>query len=78
LRGRGHEGFAAHPKIKNKKSKQGSTFSVTVCTVSPGHWVNQADTQIGLVGATRLTGSDFRMNLLLLKGQGCVLRLCRV
>ena len=22
-----------------------STFPVTVCTVSPGHWVNKADTQ---------------------------------
>ena len=27
---------------------------------------------IGLVGATSLTGSDIRLNLLLLKGQGCV------
>ena len=23
----------------------GSTFPVLVCTVSPGHWVNKADTQ---------------------------------
>ena len=30
------------------------------CPVSPGHW------------ATRLTRSDFRLNLLLLKGQKCV------
>ena len=25
--------------------RAGSTFSVPVCTVSPGHWVNIADTQ---------------------------------
>jgi len=30
---------------------------------------------IGLAGATRLTQSDFRLNLLLLKGQRCVYRL---
>ena len=28
---------------------------------------------VGLVGATRLTRSDFRLNLLLLKGQRCVI-----
>ena len=49
----------------------GSTFPVPVCTVSTGHWVNKADS-IGLAGATRLTRSDFRLNLLLLKGQVCV------
>ena len=38
-----------------------------VCTVSPGNWVNKA------AGATRLTMSDFRLNLLLLESQGCVL-----
>ena len=43
--------------------RSGSTFPVPVCNVSPGHRVNQAD------GATRLTRSDFRLNLLLLKGQ---------
>ena len=25
--------------------RAGSTFLVPVCTVSPGHWVNKADTQ---------------------------------
>jgi len=25
--------------------RAGSTFPVPVCTVSPGHWVNKADTQ---------------------------------
>ena len=25
--------------------RAGSTFPVSVCTVSPGHWVNKADTQ---------------------------------
>ena len=44
-----------------------STFPVPVCTVSPGLWVDKA-----LAGATRLTWSDFRLNLLLLKGQSCV------
>ena len=37
----------------------GSTLPVPVCTVSPGHWVNKADTQ-------SLTRSDFSLNLLLL------------
>jgi len=41
----------------------GSTFPIPVCTVSPGHWVNNR---------TRLTWSDFRLNLLLLKVQRCV------
>ena len=53
--------------------RAGSTSPVPVCTVSPGHWVIKADTQyIWLAGATRLTRSDFKLNLLLLKGQGCV------
>ena len=43
--------------------RAGSTFPVPVCTESPGH-------SLGLAGATRLTRSDFRLNLLLLKGQG--------
>ena len=47
--------------------RAGSTFPVPVCTVSPGLWVDKA-----LAGATRLTWSDFRLNLLLLMGQGCV------
>ena len=34
-----------------------------------GKWSKHS---IGLAGATRLTRSDFRLNLLLLKGQGCV------
>ena len=42
--------------------RAGSTFSVPVCNVSPRHWVNKA-------GATRLTRSDFRLNLIFLKGQ---------
>ena len=50
--------------------RAGSTFTVPDCTISPGHRVNEADT-IGLAGSTRLTRSDFRLNLLLLKGQGC-------
>ena len=25
--------------------RAGSTFPVRICTVSPGHWVNKADTQ---------------------------------
>ena len=52
--------------------RAGSTFPVPVRTVSTGHWVNIADTQEDLAGATRLTRSDMRLNLLLLKGQGCV------
>ena len=48
--------------------RAGSTFLVLVCTETPGHWVNKA----GLAGATRLTWSDFRFNLLLLKDQKCV------
>ena len=40
----------------------GSTFPVTVCTVSPGHWVNKAATQQGW------------LNL----GQGCVAHLSGV
>ena len=53
--------------------RAGSTFPVPVHTVSPGHWVNKAGRHsIGLAGATRLTRSDFRLNLLLLKGQRCV------
>ena len=39
--------------------RAGSTFPVLVCTVSPGHWVNKADTQIGLAGE-RLTRSGVR------------------
>jgi len=45
--------------------RAGSTFPVPVCTVSPRH-------SLGLAGATRLTRSDFRLNLLLLKGHGWV------
>ena len=33
---------------------------------------NKCRHSIGLAGATRLTRSDFRLNLLLLKGQRCV------
>ena len=43
------------PPIKDKQRtraaivylnfRAGSTFPVPVCTVSPGHWVNKADTQ---------------------------------
>ena len=50
--------------------RAGSIFQVPVCTVFPGHWVIKH--LIGLAGATRLTRSDFRLNLLLLKGQGCL------
>jgi len=37
-----------------------------------GKWSRHS---IGLAGATRLTQSDFRLNLLLLKGEGSVLRI---
>ena len=57
--------------VENLNFRAWSTFLVPVCTASPGHWVNKADTQ-RLAGATRLTRSDFRLNLLLLKGQRCV------
>jgi len=52
--------------------RAGSTFPGPVYTVSPGHWLNKSKHLIGLAGATRLTRSDFRMNLLLLKGQRSV------
>ena len=41
--------------------RAGSIFLLPACTVSPGH-------SIGLAGATRLTRSDFRLNLLLQMG----------
>ena len=63
----------ARAAVVNLNFRAGSTFPVLVCTVSPGHRVNKADTQYGLAGATRLTRSDFRLNLLLLKGQGSVM-----
>ena len=50
-----------------------STFPVPVCTLSSRHWVNKAGTHIGLAGATRLTRLNFRLNLLLLKGQRCLI-----
>ena len=31
--------------VVHLKFRAGSTFPVPVCTVSPGHWVNNADTQ---------------------------------
>ena len=51
-----------------------STFSVPVCTVSPRRWVNKAlnRTSQCIASASRLTRSDFRLNLLLLKGQGSI------
>ena len=55
--------------IVHLNCRAGSTFPVRVFTVSPGHWVNNA---IGMAGATRLTWSHFRLNLLLLKGRRCV------
>ena len=47
--------------------RAGSTFPVPVCTASPGHWVQTLNSTIA--SATRLTQSDFRLNLLLMKGQ---------
>ena len=47
-------------------------FPEPVCTVSPGHWGRHSR---GLAGATRLTRSDFRLNLLLLKGQRCLIEI---
>ena len=47
--------------------RAGSMFPAPVCTVSPGHQVNK---QI-LNRTSRLTRSDFRLNLLVLKGQRC-------
>ena len=48
--------------------RAGSTFSVPDCIAQTlGKWSRHS---IGLAGATRLTRSDFRLNLLLLKGQG--------
>ena len=51
--------------------RTGSTFPVPVCTVSPGHWVNKKQTLNRTTYSTRLTRSDFRLNLFLLKGQRC-------
>ena len=62
----------ARAAIVHLNFRAGSTFPVSVCTVSPGHWVIKADTQFGLGGATRLMRSDFRLNLLLLKGERCL------
>ena len=56
--------------------RAGSTFPVSVCTVSPGLWVKKSRHSIGLFGATRLTQSDFMLHigadLLLPKEQRCV------
>ena len=58
--------------------RAGSTFPVPVCTVSPGLWVNKADTQYGLAGANKFDldavklYASYRLNLLLPKGQRCV------
>jgi len=65
------KGSKARAAAVHLNFRAGSTFPVPVCAVSPGNWVNKADTQ-GLAGATRLTRSDFRLNLLLRKGQRCV------
>ena len=56
--------------------RAGSIFPVPVCTVSPGLWVNEADTQqdypvCNKVDAVRLYAS-YRCRLILLKGQRCV------
>ena len=62
--------------------RAGSTFPVSVCTVSPG--LIKQTLNIGLAGATRLTRSDFMLhasyglNLLLPKGQSCVIKLCLI
>ena len=63
----------ARAAVVHLNFRAGSIFPVPVCTVSPGHRVNKADTQYGLAGVARLTRSDFRFNLLLLKGQGSVM-----
>ena len=41
--------------------RAGSTFPVPVCTVAHGNWVNKADNQQDIAGATRLTWSDFML-----------------
>ena len=53
--------------------RAGSTFPVPVCTVPHGLWVNDADNQqnYNKVDAARLYAL-YRLNLLLLKGQRCV------
>ena len=66
--------YSPLPRAAVVHFQAGSTFPGPVCTVSPGHWLNKSRHSIGLAGATRLTREDFRMNLLLLKGQGCVLQ----
>ena len=60
-------------RIVHLNFRAGSTFPVPGCTVSPGHWVKKSRHLIGQAVATRLTRSDFRLNLLLLKGQRCVI-----
>ena len=63
----------ARAAVVHLNFRAGSTFPVPVCTVSPGHRVNKANSQYGLASATRLTRSDFKLNLLLLKGQRSVM-----
>ena len=52
-------------------SEPGQPFRSQIVLYRPdiGWWSRHS---IWLAGATRLTRSDFRLNLLLLKGQGCV------
>ena len=54
------------PALVHWNFRAGSTFPIPVCTQSPGP-----------AGATRLTRSDFRWNLLLLKGQRCIMFMAR-
>ena len=67
----------SRPAVVHFNFRAGSTFPVLVCTVPHVHWVNKADnqqdySQCNKVDAVRLNAS-YRLNLLLLKGQRCMI-----
>ena len=67
--------FTSRAAVVHLNLRAGSTFQVPVCTESSGHWVIKAEdySRCNKFDAVRLYTS-YRLNLLLLKGQKCVLQ----